>query len=35
MRAYEEFVAIGGYSFWSSDGATRLGDAIKFCWEMM
>lgn len=34
-RAYEEFVASGGYSFRSRGEGTRLGDAVKFRWEMV
>jgi hypothetical protein len=34
-RAYEQFVASGEYSFRSRDNAARVGDAIKFNWEMV
>lgn len=34
-RAYEEFVATGKYSFRSRQDATRLGDIVKFRWEMV
>jgi hypothetical protein len=33
-RAYEEFVAPGRYMFRSAGGAARVGDAVKFRWEM-
>jgi hypothetical protein len=35
MRAYEEFVADAGNSFRARDEGTRLGDAVKFRWEMV
>jgi hypothetical protein len=34
-RAYEEFVAAGQYSFKSQGNAARLGDVVKFNWEMV
>ena len=34
-RAYEEFVAPGAFSFRSQHDATRLGDVVKFHWEMV
>src|SRR5262245_24896044 len=34
-RAYEEFVGQGGNSFRSRDDADRLGDVVKFRWEMV
>lgn len=32
--AYEEFVAPGGFVFKARDDAARLGDVVKFTWEM-
>ncbi len=34
-RAYEEFVAPGEFSFRSRGNAARLGDLLKFNWEMV
>ena len=34
-RAYEEFIAPGTFSFRSRQDATRLGDVVKFHWEMV
>jgi hypothetical protein len=34
-RAYEEFVAPGTFRFRPRDNAARLGDAVKFGWEMV
>jgi hypothetical protein len=34
-RAYEQFVAGGGNSFRAKDDAVRLGDVVKFKWEMV
>jgi hypothetical protein len=34
-RAYEEFVAPGQYMFRSVGDAVRVGDAVKFRWEMV
>ena len=34
-RAYEEFVAPGQYMFRSVGEAVRVGDAVKFRWEMV
>jgi hypothetical protein len=34
-RAYEEFVAPGEFSFRPQDNAARLGDVVKFGWEMV
>jgi hypothetical protein len=34
-RAYEEFVAPGTFHFRPRDNAVRLGDAVKFGWEMI
>lgn len=34
-RAYEEFVADAGNSFRARDDGTRLGDVVKFRWEMV
>ena len=34
-RAYEQFVAEGGNSFRARDDGARLGDAVKFRWEMV
>lgn len=34
-RAYEEFVAPGGYTFQPRDNAALLGDVVKFNWEML
>ena len=34
-HAYEEFVASGGYSFRFRGEAMRLGDVVKFRWEMV
>jgi hypothetical protein len=34
-RAYEMFVAPGEFSFRSQDNAARLGDVVKFGWEMV
>jgi hypothetical protein len=34
-RAYEKFVAPGEYSFRSQGAARRLGDVVKFKWEMV
>jgi len=34
-RAYEEFVAPRQFSFRSQDNAARLGDVVKFNWEMV
>jgi len=34
-RAYEEFVASGGYEFRRRGDAERLGQVVKFRWEMV
>jgi hypothetical protein len=34
-RAYEEFVAPGKFSFRSRHNVARLGDVVKFQWEMV
>ena len=34
-RSYEEFVAPGKFSFRARDNAGRLGDVVKFNWEMI
>jgi hypothetical protein len=34
-RAYEEFVAPGEFSFKSQHNPARLGDVVKFGWEMV
>lgn len=34
-RSYEEFVAPGKFIFRPRDNAARLGDVIKFNWEMV
>ncbi|MGH2741104.1 MAG: hypothetical protein ACRDLY_05075 [Thermoleophilaceae bacterium] len=34
-RAYEEFVAPGRFSFRPQENAARLGDVVKFGWEMV
>jgi hypothetical protein len=34
-RAYERFVADGGNSFTLKGDAARLGDVVKFRWEMV
>ncbi|MFC6083258.1 hypothetical protein [Sphaerisporangium aureirubrum] len=34
-RSYEEFVAPGEFRFRPRDDAARLGDAVKFTWEMV
>ncbi len=34
-RAYHEFIADGGFSFRSRENAARVGDAVKFGWEMV
>jgi hypothetical protein len=34
-RAYEEFVAPGEFRFRARDDAMRIGDVIKFGWEMV
>ena len=34
-RAYQEFVATGKFSFQPRDNAERLGDVVKFNWEMI
>lgn len=34
-RAHQEFVAPGEFSFRSRDNAARLGDVVKFGWEMV
>ena len=34
-RAYEEFIAPGKFSFRSRHNAARLGDVVKFQWEMV
>ncbi|MGC5009709.1 hypothetical protein ACLQ2R_02985 [Streptosporangium sp. DT93] len=34
-RSYEEFVAPGAFLFRSRDNADRLGDIVKFNWEMV
>src|SRR2546423_238460 len=34
-RAYEEFVADAGNSFRPRDDGTRVGDVVKFRWEMV
>ncbi len=34
-RTYHEFVASGEYTFRSRDNADRLGDVVKFNWEMI
>ena len=32
---YDEFIASGEYTFRSRDNADRLGDVVKFNWEMI
>jgi hypothetical protein len=34
-RSYEEFIAPGKYVFRPRDNADRLGDVVKFNWEMV
>ena len=34
-RAYQEFVAPGEFTFQPRDNADRLGDIVKFNWEMV
>ena len=34
-RAYQEFVAPGEYTFRARQDAARLGDVVKFRWEMV
>jgi hypothetical protein len=34
-RTYHEFVASGEYTFRSRDNAERLGDVVKFTWDMV
>src|SRR5215472_1805308 len=34
-RAYEEFVAPGNFTFQPQDNADRLGNVVKFTWEMV
>ena len=34
-RTYHEFIASGDYTFRSRDNADRLGDVVKFNWEMI
>ena len=34
-RSYEEFIAQGKYAFRPRDNARRLGDVVKFNWEMV
>ena len=34
-RTYHEFVVSGKYAFRSRDNADRLGDVVKFNWEMV
>jgi hypothetical protein len=34
-RAYQEFVAPGQFAFRSQGNAARLGDVVKFNWEMV
>jgi hypothetical protein len=34
-RAYQEFVAPGEFTFRSRDNADRLGNVVKFNWEMV
>jgi hypothetical protein len=34
-RTHHEFVAAGDYTFRSRDNADRLGDVVKFNWEMI
>ena len=34
-RTYHEFIASGEYTFRSRDNADRLGDVVKFNWEMI
>src|SRR5262249_53913113 len=34
-RAYEEFVAPGNFTFQPRDNADRLGNVVKFTWEMV
>lgn len=34
-RSYEEFIAPGKYAFRPRDNARRLGDVVKFNWEMV
>ena len=34
-RAYEEFIAPGTFSFRSRQDAARLGDVVRFHWEMV
>jgi hypothetical protein len=34
-RAYEEFVAPGEFTFRRRDNVSRVGDAVKFNWEMV
>lgn len=34
-RAHREFVEVGGYSFRATANAARLGEVVKFGWEMV
>jgi hypothetical protein len=34
-RAYEQFVAPGNFTFQPRDNADRLGNVVKFTWEMV
>lgn len=34
-RAYEDFVASGDFTFKARDNADRLGNVVKFSWEMV
>jgi hypothetical protein len=34
-RAYDEFVAPGEFTFRRRDNVSRVGDAVKFSWEMV
>ena len=34
-RAYDDFVAPGSYIFKPRDNADRLGNVVKFAWEMV
>lgn len=34
-RSYQEFIAPGKYAFQARDNARRLGDVVKFNWEMV
>ena len=34
-RTYDDYIASGAFSFRSRDDAARLGDAVRFTWEMV